>query len=185
MKKILNIFLAAFTIAVTSCSGHLDVEPRNKIPGDVVLSDPNGIRAFLANLYYQAPIEDFVYFPRAGYNARGNTGSLSLSQYSIEAIHSEWPNWNQFNNEWWVKGYRLNRSINILIDAIPGLNIPEQEKKELMGEASFLRAYTYFALAKYYGGVPLITETQEFTEVIMEPPSYKASDPLGRVALNH
>ncbi|MBL1410441.1 RagB/SusD family nutrient uptake outer membrane protein [Sphingobacterium faecale] len=148
---------------VTSCSSYLDVDPKNKIPGDVVLTDPNGVKAFLANLYYQAPIEDHVYFPREGFNARGNTGFLSLAQYGMEAIHSEWPNWNEYKNDWWEKGYKLNRSINILLEAIPSLSIAQSEKDFLMGEAYFLRAYTYFGLAKCYGGVPLIDKNQEYT----------------------
>ncbi len=145
------------------CSDYLDVTPRNKIPGDAVLSDPNGVKAFLANLYYQAPIEDHVYLPRAGFNARGNTGFLSLAQYGMEAIHSEWPNWNEYANDWWEKGYKLNRSINILLQAIPSLTIADSEKQILEGEAAFLRAYTYFGLAKRYGGVPLILENKDFT----------------------
>ena len=151
--------LASFS----SCSKYLDVDPKNKIPGDVVLTDPNGVKAFLANLYFQAPIEDHVYFPREGFNARGNTGFLSLAQYGIEAIHSEWPNWNEYRNDWWEKGYRLNRSINILLEAIPTLSIAQSEKDLLMGEAYFLRAYTYFGLAKYYGGVPIIDKNQEYS----------------------
>lgn len=156
------ILLSVLLIAATSCSDFLDVDPKNKIPGDVLLTDPKGIDAFVGNLYYQAPIEDHVYFPRAGFNARGNTGSLSLSQYGLEAIHSEWPNWNAFANDWWVKGYRLNRSINILDESLPTLDITNDMRIELEGEVSFLRAYTYFALAKRYGGVPIIVKAQEY-----------------------
>lgn len=157
------ILFGFILLAFTSCQKVLDVPPKNKIPGDVVLSDPKGVDAFLANLYYQAPIEDFVYFPREGFNARGNTGSLSSSQYGLEAIHSEWPNWNEYRNEWWDKGYKLNRSISILAEAIPDLSIAESEKTVLRGEVHFLRAYTYFALARRYGGVPIITQNQEYT----------------------
>ncbi|MCU7694573.1 RagB/SusD family nutrient uptake outer membrane protein [Haoranjiania flava] len=149
--------------ALGSCSKRLDLQPRNKIPGDVVLTDPNGIKAFVADLYYQAPIEDFVYFPREGFNARGNTGSMSLSQYGLEAIHSEWPNFNEFNNGWWGSAYKLNRNINVLIEALPNLDINDADKKTLLGEASFLRAYTYFGLAKRYGGVSIITTNQVYT----------------------
>ena len=162
-NKYLYILFGVILYTFSSCSKYLDVEPKNKIPGETVLSDPNGITAFIANLYYEAPIEDFVYFPREGFNARGNTGSLSLSQYSMEAIHSEWANWNQYKNDWWDKGYKLNRSINILIESLPNLDIADAEKTQLMGEASFLRAYTYFALAKRYGGVPIIESNQEYS----------------------
>lgn len=161
-KNKLIIILSVLFFVATSCSDFLDVDPKNKISGDVLLTDPKGIDAFIGNLYYQAPIEDFVYFPRAGFNARGNTGSLSLSQYGLEAIHSEWPNWNVFANDWWTKGYRLNKSINILDESLPTLDIASDLRTELEGEVSFLRAYTYFALAKRYGGVPIITKAQEY-----------------------
>ena len=161
-QSCIYIFLSIFLFTFAACKDQLDLEPKNKLPGEVVLSDPNGVKAFIANLYYQAPIEDFVYFPREGFNSRGNHGSLSLSQYSMEAIHSEWPNWNEYRNDWWDRGYKLNRSINLLLDAIPNLKIAETEKNVLLGEASFLRAYTYFGLVKRYGGVPLIKSTQEY-----------------------
>ncbi|XHP72678.1 hypothetical protein KCTC52924_00411 [Arenibacter antarcticus] len=147
----------------SSCSDYLEVEPKNKVSANAVLSDPDGIRGYLANLYYQLPIEDFVYFPRAGYNARGNTGSLSLSQYSLEAIHSEWPNWNEFNNQWWDKGYKLNRNINLLEESILTVDFSEAERTQIEGEIAFLRAYTYYGLVKQYGGVSIITENQEYT----------------------
>lgn len=62
-------------------------------------------------------------------------------------------NWNQFANDWWNKGYFLNRNINLLMTYIPNLDISVEEKDALMGEAHFLRAYTYFGLAKRYGGI--------------------------------
>jgi len=162
----LYLFLGIILYTFSSCSNYLDVEPKNKISGNAVFSDPNGIDAFIANLYYQAPIEDFVYFPREGFNARGNTGSMALSHYSMEAIHSEWGNWNEFKDNggiWWNQGYKLNRSINLLAEAIPGLEMADAEKNQLLGEVAFLKAYTYFGLVKRYGGVPIIIDNQEYT----------------------
>ncbi|WP_101690171.1 RagB/SusD family nutrient uptake outer membrane protein [Dysgonomonas massiliensis] len=155
------IILGSYTFQ--ACSDFLDLEPKNKVPEDIILNDEKGIESFIANLYYQAPIEDFVYFPREGFNARGNTGSLTSAQYGTEAIHSEWPNWNELKNDWWEKGYALNRDINILLEAIPKIeNIDKNKIPWIEGEAYFLRAYAYFALAKRYGGVPLIKEVQIF-----------------------
>lgn len=161
IKLIATIFCFGL---VTSCNDYLEVDPKNKVPAETVLADPAGVRSFLANLYYELPVEDFVYMPRAGFNARGNTGSMSLSQYSLEAIHSEWPNWNQFANQWWSRGYGLNRDINTLAEALSEVNINSEEREELFGEIAFLRAYTYFGLAKRYGGVSIIPENQEFTQ---------------------
>lgn len=163
IKSITYILTAFFIGSLSSCSNYLDVEPRNKVPAENVLSDPNGIRAFMANLYYELPVEDFVFFPRTGFNSRGNTGSNSLSQFSLEAIHSEWQFWNTYTNQPWERGYELNRDLNTLTEALPNVNLPEAEKEMILGEIAFMRAYTYFSLAKRYGGVPLISENQEFT----------------------
>ena len=52
---------------------------------------------------------------------------------------------------------------------IPTLtSITEQQKNEINAETHFLRAYTYFALAKRYGGVPIIKEPQEYNGNIEE-----------------
>lgn len=165
MKKVQSfkyLIVGLSLILLESCTDFLDIDPKNKIPGESVLSDPNGVKSFLADLYYGSPIEDFVYMPANGFNARGNTGSLTLAQYALEAIHSEWPKWNQFANDWWDKGYSLNRNINLFMTYIPKLDIAAEEKDALMGEAHFLRAYAYFGLAKRYGGVALVTEYQEY-----------------------
>ncbi len=157
------LILALLIGVFSSCNDYLELDPKNKVPVEAVLSDPNGIKGYLANLYYELPMEDFVYFPRAGYNARGNTGSLSLSQYGLEAIHSEWPNWNEFNNQWWTRGYQLNRDINLLEESVAKVSFSAAERTAIEGEIAFLRAYTYYALVKIYGGVPIITENQEYT----------------------
>ena len=81
MKKMLNfkyVIVGFLLVLCGACSDFLDLEPKNKIPGESVLSDPNGIKSFLADLYYGSPIEDFVYMPAAGFNARGNTGSFDV-----------------------------------------------------------------------------------------------------------
>ena len=42
--------------------------------------------------------------------------------------------------------------------------MPEATRNRILGEASFLRGFYYFQLARYYGGVPLITETTNLNE---------------------
>ena len=49
---------------------------------------------------------------------------------------------------------------------IPTLtSITEQQKNEINAETHFLRAYTYFALAKRYGGVPIIKNRRSITVI--------------------
>ena len=91
------------------------------------------------------------------------------AHFCDEAIH---PEYNDFGEEWfdyWEDGYKLIRDLNSLLVTIPTLtSITEQQKNEINAETHFLRAYTYFALAKRYGGVPIIKEPQEYNGNIEE-----------------
>ena len=57
--------------------------------------------------------------------------------------------------------YGQIRNIN---DAIDGLQnhstLSENEKNELLGQAYFFRAWRYFTMVRWYGGVPIIKEVQ-------------------------
>ena len=53
MKKMLNfkyVIVGFLLVLCGACSDFLDLEPKNKIPGESVLSDPNGIKSFIAYL---------------------------------------------------------------------------------------------------------------------------------------
>ena len=53
------------------------------------------------------------------------------------------------------------RNINDVIKGISNGNLKEEEKRELLGQVYFWRAWCYYLLVKWYGGVPIITEPQE------------------------
>ena len=58
---------------------------------------------------------------------------------------------------------------NIVLDAAPNLDIPENIRDRSMGEAYFLRAHYYFILARFFGDVPLITEPQSSDDDLFPP----------------
>lgn len=48
------------------------------------------------------------------------------------------------------------RNINDAIEGIEGGSLSKEEKDELLGQLLFFRAWNYFRLMKWYGGVPLV-----------------------------
>jgi len=50
---------------------------------------------------------------------------------------------------------------NLVLMNVPGMDIDENIKNRILGEAYFLRAHYYFILVRYFGDVPLITKPQE------------------------
>ncbi len=74
-NKNISILLVTLLLAFTGCTDVLDLDPKDKIDGGRLFEDPAGVKQYMANLYYQLPIEDFNYSPYAGYgfNVTNNT----------------------------------------------------------------------------------------------------------------
>lgn len=171
--KIYKILYTAFLgLILFGCTDVLDLKPTDKLSGEDLFSSPEGVKLYMANLYYQLPVEDFTYFHRNkdggtfNFNGGGpNNGGFVQAMHTDIAMHSEFGEGVSNNSwgSWWNEGYQLIRDVNTLIKVIPDLDIPEQDRALLIGETAFIRAYSYFALAKRYGGVPLILDAQEYT----------------------
>lgn len=167
----LKMLLIVTGMMLFSCNSVLELQPLDKIRAEDLFGDPQGVKLYMANLYYQLPIEDFAYF-RAGFNQNGgdpNNGGWSAAMAADEAMHSEFGDFiGDGDYHYWEPGYKLIRDVNLLIDAIPTLNIKDDEKAKLTGEAAFIKAFAYFGLAKRYGGVSLIKATQKYTSNVEE-----------------
>lgn len=167
MKR--NIFLLIISgvlFTVNGCRNDvLDLKPLNKVGSEVLLSSEDGIRIFLANLYYQAPFEDFTYNRVGFHTGLVNTVGIHPDAQVGNAVNSEYNHLVDGTNfGWWDAGYKFNRDVHLLMETIPTItSLNEEKKNELISEMHFLRAFGYYALAKRYGGVPIITEFQQYT----------------------
>ncbi|WP_297061163.1 RagB/SusD family nutrient uptake outer membrane protein [uncultured Duncaniella sp.] len=63
------------------------------------------------------------------------------------------------------------RNINDCIAGISNSTLSQEQKNELLGQAYFLRAWCYYMLVKWYGGVPIITEVLPPVESSITPRS--------------
>lgn len=63
------------------------------------------------------------------------------------------------------------RNINDAIAGIEGSTLSDKEKNELLGQVYFFRAWCYYLMVKWYGGVPIITEVQDPVETSVVPRS--------------
>jgi hypothetical protein len=167
MKKYTYIILCLLVCWTTACK-KLDVPPINIIQDKDVLSNQGGIQAYMARMYSQLPIEDFRYSPQRGLNF-----FWILSPFSAvtgEALSRDQRGAMQealsFDDRptTWNRCYALIRDANYFIENLPKFsnNFTEAEVNSWLGEARFLRAATYFALVKRYGGVPLIDKVLEY-----------------------
>jgi tetratricopeptide (TPR) repeat protein len=72
---------------------------------------------------------------------------------------------NSLLAESWADSYTGIYRANIAMDRLPDIEMDNDHKQRLLGEAKFLRAYYYFWLVRLFGDVPLITEPQQLGDL--------------------
>lgn len=168
MRNIIYLFaIWATSIGFISCSDFLDVDPKDRVLEDALLKDDAGLNAYMSGMYRNLPIEDFRYSFANGFHVMrpGTVGATNM-QGGFEAV---FPHYNdhfgeegRFNN--WVQLYENIRMFCELKTKIPFMKPSNAETlKTIQGEYYFFMAYSYFALARRYGGVPIVKEVLQFT----------------------
>ncbi|OQP54253.1 carbohydrate-binding protein SusD [Niastella yeongjuensis] len=64
---------------------------------------------------------------------------------------------NVFVLNWWTSLYQVIAQTNLVLDRVPAIKMDDVQKKKVLGEAQFLRAWSYFYLVRLYGDVPMLT----------------------------
>jgi hypothetical protein len=167
-----NILLIFSLTFVSSClKDVLDKAPSSYFSDDAVWQDANLIRAFVDNTYRVTTtgfsdracklsgVTDECY-RRGGGNNFINSGNMTPSQVGLLEF---WTNGRGCS--YWVAITKCNKFFSN-IDQSP---IEESVKNNMIGEMKFLRAYAYFRLVAYYGGVPLVTTPFELTDNFDQP----------------
>lgn len=163
MKKIIYLFTVIYVL--TSCN-KLNIAPNSIIQNKDIYSTPAGIAAYMADLYSYLPIEDFKYATVSA-NSEGDGGFnqfsfiQNLNMFTGEEHNREVNNEGNAsdNTRYWASAYTLIRNATVFINTLPqyASTYTPAQVNGWLGEARFMRAFTYFALVKRYGGVPLIT----------------------------
>ncbi|TXE06290.1 RagB/SusD family nutrient uptake outer membrane protein [Seonamhaeicola algicola] len=175
IKIVFFIALSALTLA--GCAeDYLEKEPLNKISSAAVFENEGYTEALLYDIYSYMP--NGFGWESTGHKARGygrrsfldcttdiianKSGYVEAWRY-VEAGQSATQSW-EFSN--WNENYTAIFECNTLIEGINGSSLSNSPKMQLIkSEARFLRAFFYFDLVRRYGGVPLITEVPDISNV--------------------
>ena len=77
---------------------------------------------------------------------------------------------NVFVDNWWNGAYSVIAQANLVLQKVPPITpMDDAQKNKILGEARFLRAWSYFYLVRLYGAVPLITEPVDATSPTLLP----------------
>lgn len=73
--------------------------------------------------------------------------------------------------DFWSQLYDGVYRTNLVLERVPPIEMDEQLKARILGEAKFLRAHYYFTLVKAFGRVPIITKVLNPDEVFVPRPA--------------
>jgi hypothetical protein len=164
LKNLYVLILTLLIMLVSSCKkDFLSVDPPTQIPADLVWKDPALAQAFVTEIYNGLGVGGF---PEQMLSSLSDESLFTHPNRGIDLVNASTINPTTLG---WVDDtygynpmYNRIRSCNITIEKLTGSDntITDQNvKDQLLGEASFLRAYFYQHLLRYYGSVPLITKS--------------------------
>lgn len=164
-KNTILLFICGFMSV--SCI-NLDRPPLNIVGEEDIFGTVIGTESYLARLYTNLPLEDFRYWFTHGDDMFNQTfpaiwpqpDNITGESIGIEA--------GGFASEpagtFWSKAYRWIRDVNIMIETLPKYEdrFTSGQFDNYMGQAYFIRAGIYHALAKRYGGVPVVDRVIDY-----------------------
>ncbi len=163
MNKIVQLVLALFLLT-TACAD-LDIPPKNIISDEDLLTNESGMEIYMARMYSNMPFEDFKYMAEWGVEFNSWLGAMGI-EGTGEALNRDGIS-RAFTSErtpYWGKAFTLLRDANYLIETLPlyEASFPEKMYNHYLGEAYFVRAFVFDAMARRFGGVPLVTKVIQY-----------------------
>ncbi|WP_423738158.1 RagB/SusD family nutrient uptake outer membrane protein [Chitinophaga caseinilytica] len=159
MQKLISITCLALLALATGCSKFLDRKPLSTVSPNNYYNTESEVNSALAGVYSICAME----FMWGGRIPIRHNASTDESFYSVtnQLVGVWWFNYDGSDpvvTEMWTYLYTGIERANMLLANIEKTQMDAGRKKAVIGEARFLRAWYYFTLVQYYGGVPLKTE---------------------------
>jgi hypothetical protein len=156
-------FLFAAACTIEGCSPDLDVAPRDQVTTTTfykteadAISALNAAYAPLQDMYGAQFSAETILTPTTVAAddgipfLQGNANRVALWSYNFIPA-------NSWTAGIWGVSYQAIQRANVVLQRVPAIAMDESLKNRILAEARFLRAFHYFNLVRFYGGVPLVT----------------------------
>ena len=177
----MKFFIYSFLICIlgfTACKKNIDLYPESNLNTGTYYSNLEEVKAALTGVYngLQKPLfyEWQLTELRSDNSKQGQPGSTSSVNRDLSDLDMFIPaTTHQGIYQYWLMTYNNIRNANVLLQKLgvvydpaageisfQSINIPitEADRKQLAGEAMFIRAHSYFNLVRLFGGVFLVYE---------------------------
>lgn len=160
MKK-LSYILLALGLTATSCKKFVTIDnaPSSLAPSDVFASDGTATSAVVALYSYYTTTYCLQYYT---WTAELLGDNIQYRLYSSTPLMAEFQNGNVtstntnvLNYQWYYPFYVVAQANSVINGLSNSATLTSSVKNQLLGESYFMRAFHFFYLANFFGGVPL------------------------------
>lgn len=152
-----------------SCEEFVEIDPpRTDLIKETVFSNSETAKAAISNIYYQMKSDGFSSGSTQSFTYVSSLSSDEMKNYNESGGNNEFKQFNDnellsnngINTKMWSELYQYIFKANSVIEAIPSsVGIPDTLRRQLEGEARFIRGFSYFYLVNVYGDIPLVLST--------------------------
>jgi len=164
--------LASAVFSLNSCD--IDTIPQDRYAEELVWADPSTIEMYINGMYNEVKNFQFGLFPGLGYDnamdALADGMKFTSNTPGNGTVNILISNASQFNPasvglNYWQRGYERIRRVNEFIDGLYNKSlVNDQDKAKYEAEARFIRAYSYFWLAKIHGSVIILKSLDLYSD---------------------
>lgn len=161
-NSIIYISLLVVVLGATSCKKFVDIDPpQNQLVSELVFESDATANAAVAGIYSQMN----------GYNGGLSVNGSFLPAFGANEFYNALNSGDEFTensltpgnsyvNSFWEGPYAFIYQANSIIEGLnASTKVSPAVKKNLLGEAQFLRGFFYFYMVNYFGNVPLVLNT--------------------------
>ncbi|MGB3467673.1 MAG: RagB/SusD family nutrient uptake outer membrane protein, partial [Cyclobacteriaceae bacterium] len=179
--KIRIFVIAILFLLGSACNDFLDLSPISEETVDVAYDKASQLEAALTGTYESFQAEYYVWDNVLFQDVRSDNhyaGGDNPEVFQIDLLNVSPTNSRLFKN--WSDIYNAIAKANIVLEQAPLVEDPdltEERRKEILGEAYFLRAYHHYTLVNSWGEIPLMlkfTTSTDPEDVNIAPSSVEA-----------
>ncbi len=178
----IGIPIALISVFLLSCSKLVDVGPPKTqlVTSSVFTSDQTANAAITAIYIQMTSFPGTNGFPNGGFSV---FGALAADEINFQGQQTDYHEINENAitvanstiDNFWNNAYQYIYMANAVIEGLKeSTGVSDSVKKQLSGEAYFIRAFCHFYLLNYFGDIPLITTTDYMTNSVASRTSISA-----------
>ncbi|MBK0384163.1 RagB/SusD family nutrient uptake outer membrane protein [Pedobacter sp. SD-b] len=169
MKNKIIIILIFLSLQSISCKKFLELTPKDFISPENYFTSEASLNTALTGVY------DILGRSELYSNTYMTIFSISDEGYYARSAQSTGPQVYNYSsadpnvNDLWDALYQGIERANVLLANVDKVNMDQDKKNNIIGQAKFLRAYYYFFLVQNWGSVPLKTSPSNSVNNVNTP----------------